>query len=147
MRAMLIIPSDEEENLVPELVKSKRNENSSRAFILDCPDHSLNNGNTAVFADGAIARWHDALTFYPSPKGMAVENPIPVTDDMLWRRASTTYRPSQQSADGATIRALGKGADTNNAAREMIHDDYQPPTKRPALWQRERQPRSPKAAA
>ena len=95
VRATLIIPIDEGKNLVAELVKSQWNEDSSRAFILNGADQTFNNSDTAVFADGPIARWLDALTSYPLPKSAAVEDPVPVADDVLWRRAVVTYRPFQ----------------------------------------------------
>lgn len=94
VRAMLIVPVDECEYLSTELVATQRDEDSSSAFILDGPDHSLNNSNATMLANGLVARWLDPLAFYPSPKGMTVENSVPVADDVFWLCASSTNCPS-----------------------------------------------------
>jgi len=95
MRAMLIVPIDERENLASELVAAQRNEDSSSAFILKGPDHSLNNGNTAVFADGTISRWLDAFAFDPPPESVAVEDAVSVADDVFRHLVDAIYRPSE----------------------------------------------------
>lgn len=134
------MPIDVRENFAAEFGTAQRDEDSSSAFILDRPDQTFDNGNAAVFADGAVSRRLDALAFHPASEWVAVENAVPITDDVFWRRVRATYRPSQDSAYGATVRTVGKNANAHDAAREMIHDDRQPPTKRPTLRQGERQP-------
>jgi hypothetical protein len=95
MWTILVVPIDEGKNLVAELVTAQRDEDSSRAFIFNGPDHTLNDSDTAVFANGTISRWLNALAVDPLSESVTVQDPIPVTDDVLWCRVTATYRPSQ----------------------------------------------------
>jgi len=108
-RRSCIVPTDKRKHLATELVAAHRNEDSPSAFILNGPDHSLNNSNIAVFADGTIARWLDAFALDPPPESVAV----PVTDDVLRCPIGTTVCWS-----------IRKDTNAHNAAGETIYDDY-----------------------
>ena len=116
VRTMFVVPVGVRENLAAEFVTAQRDEDSSSIFILDRSDQTFNDGDAAVFADGAIARRLDAFAFDPPPERVAVEDAVPVTDDIFWGRVGVTYRPSQESAYGATVRAVGRDANAHDAA-------------------------------
>ena len=54
VRAMLIVPIDETKYLSAKLVTTQRDEDPSSTFVLDSPDHSLHNSDTAMLADCPI---------------------------------------------------------------------------------------------
>ncbi len=143
MRAMLVVPVNEGKKLATACFSSLRQQNSSPALVLQTSDQTLDHGDAAVLADSTVSRRLDALAFDPTPKRGAVEDAVSVTDDVLGWRVGTTDRPSQKDAHGTAVWPVGKDADIDNPTREMVDDDSDPPTKRPALWQSERQPRCP----
>ena len=143
MRAMFVVPVNERKKLATACFSFLRQQNSSRALVLQTSDQTLDHGDAAVLADSTVSRRLDALAFDPTPKRVAVEDAGSVTDDVFWRRIGTTDRPSQKDAHGTTVWPVGKDADVDDPAREMVDDDSDPPTKRPALRQRARQPRCP----
>ncbi len=69
-----------------------------------------------MFADSAVARRLNAFAFDPPPERVAVEDAVAITDDVFWRRVRATDRPSQDSAYGATVRAVSKNANAHDAA-------------------------------
>ena len=113
---MFVVPIDVRENFAAEFGTTQRDEDSSSAFILDRPDQTFDNGDAAVFSHGAVPRRLNAFAFDPPPERVAVEDAVPITDDVFWRRVRATYRPSQDSAYGATVRAVGKNANAHDAA-------------------------------
>ncbi len=113
---MLVVPVDVRENLAAEFVTTQRDEYSSSAFILDRADQTFDNGDATVLAHGAVARRLNAFAFDPPPERVAVEDAVPITDDVLRRRVSATDRPSQEGAYGATVRAAGEDANAHDTA-------------------------------
>ena len=143
MRAPFVVPVDERKKLATACFSLRRYQNSSRVLVLYASDQTLDHGDAAMLADGTVSRRLDAFAFDPTTKRVAIEDAVPVTDDVFWRRVGTTDRPSQEDAHGTTVWPVGNDADVDNSAREMVDDDSDPPTKRPALRQSERQPRCP----
>jgi len=116
MRAMFVVPVNERKKLATACFSFLRQQNSSRALVLQTSDHTLDHGDAAVLADSTVSRWLDALAFDPTPKRVAVEDAGSVTDDVFWRRIGTTDRPSQKDAHDTTVWPVGKDADVDNPA-------------------------------
>ena len=140
MRAMFVVPVNERKKLATACFSFLRQQNSSRALVLQTSDQTLDHGDAAVLADSTVSRWLDALAFDPTPKRVAVEDAGSVTDDVFWRRIGTTDRPSQKDAHGTAVWPVGKDADVDDPAREMVDDDSdsvwsKKSAERKALWQ------------
>jgi len=55
VRAVLVVPVDVERYLHSNLINTKRNQDASRAFVFHGADQSFDDGDAAIFADGAEA--------------------------------------------------------------------------------------------
>ena len=118
----------------------------SRTLVLQSPDEPLHHRDASVFADGAVSRRLDALSFDPASECLAIENAVPVADDVFGRGALVN-RPSQERADGPAIWPVAEDTDVHDAARVMVDDNSDPPTKGPALGNRLGKPRGTKTRA
>ena len=116
MRAMFVVPVNERKKLATACFSFLRQQNSSRALVLQTSDQTLDYGDAAVLADSTVSRRLDALAFDPTPKRGAVEDAVSVTDDVLGWRVGTTDRPSQKDAHGTTVWPVGKDTDVDNSA-------------------------------
>ena len=112
---MFVVPVDIRENLAAECLTALRDKDSSRRFILDRADQTLNDGDAAVLADGAVAWRLDFFAFDPGPKGVAVEDAVSIADDVFWCRVGAAYRPAQEGANGAAVRMVGKHTNAHDA--------------------------------
>ena len=125
----------------------QRKQNPSGALVLDRSDEAFHYGNAPVLADGAVSRRADAFPLNPPPERFAVEDAISIADEVPGRGVGRTDCSAQERADGTAVWLLGENAHVDDPAREMVDNDSDPPTKRPALWQGERQPRCPQPRA
>ena len=114
VRSMLVIPEAEPIKFTTKGCSPQGNDNLSRALVLDGQDQSLHHGNAAVFADGTVAGWLDDFSFYPAPERIAIEDTVPVADDVLWRSSCLTDRLAQQTADGAAVGPIGEDPDLHD---------------------------------
>ena len=83
MRAVLVEPVDEGQELTTTCISSVRNKYSSRALVLQAFDQSLNHSDATMLADGTIAWRLEAFTSDPTSKSVAVEDAVSVADDVL----------------------------------------------------------------
>ena len=109
MRAMLVVPVNERKKLATACFSFLRQQNPSRALVLQTSDQTLDHGDAPVLADSTVSRRLDALAFDPTPKRGAVEGAVSITDDVLGWRVGTTDRPSQKTH---TARQSGRLAKT-----------------------------------
>ena len=116
VRTMFVVPIGERKKLAARLLTTQRDQHSSRALDLHRLDHALNHSDAAVLTDCSIARRLDAPTFDPAAEALAVEDAVPVTDDVLGRSSHATNRSAQEGANGTAIRPRGKDADVHDTA-------------------------------
>lgn len=83
MRPEFIIPREIESKLKAHVGLTQRDDNLARAFGFQRADHTLYYGDTAIFANGAVAR-SDFLPFAPFSESMAEELGTFIGDDVSW---------------------------------------------------------------
>jgi hypothetical protein len=80
---MAVVPLDEQRELTPESRPVIRNDELARALVLEGPDESLDDRETAVFLDGPEAL-SDATAAAPAPEAVIRELPAMVGNQMMW---------------------------------------------------------------
>lgn len=134
VRTMPVIPELEIVKLTTKCHSAEGNDHPSSAFVFQCEDQPLHHGDAAVFADGSVAGWLDAFTFHPASECIAMENAVPVADDVLWRSPYLTDRVPQHRANRAAVGVIGKDSKLHDPPRIVIDNHRTPPAKGPALW-------------
>ena len=76
VRPIAVVPLDEQRELTPESPPAIGNDELARALVLDGPDESLDNRETAIFLDGPEAL-SDATAAAPAPEAVIRELPVP----------------------------------------------------------------------
>ena len=92
VRTMFVVPIDERKKLPTTCFSTAGNQNSSSALVLHALDHTFNHGDASMLADRAVPRRLDALALDPTPKGTAVKDGVPVTDNVFRRCVSAMDR-------------------------------------------------------
>ena len=133
MWTMFVVPIGERKKLSTALFFAVRNQYSASALVLQAFDQTLDHGDAAMLADSTVSRRLDAFAFDPTSKSVAVEDAVPVADDVLWNGAGAPRRAPQESAYIPATRSIGEDADTHRTARSMIHDNRNPMAEGPPL--------------
>ena len=144
MRPEFIIPREIESKLITHVELSQRDDNLARAFGFQGADHTLDDGNGTVFADGAIAG-SDFLPFAPVFESLTPELSAFVGDDVS---GSFTGRMNSFADEGTDLEGIGLVVEDGKAddfSGEVVNDHGHPISERPALRQGEREPGSPEA--
>ncbi len=81
---MAVVPLDEQRKLAPQCRTVIGNDEFARALVLDGPDESFNNRETAIFLDGPEAL-SDATAAAPAPEAIVRELSAMVGNQMTWR--------------------------------------------------------------
>ena len=87
----------------------------------------------------------DAVPLTPGSEGSASELRAAIRDEVFGRGAAARDDTAKKMPDLLGGRLLLEGRDAEDAAREMIEDDRDPPAEGPALRQGERDPGGPEA--
>ncbi len=98
MRAMLVIPRDEQSQFVSKSIASYRDQQTPCSLTLHRPDESLNDGDAAVLSNGAISRL-DLSATAPDLKSIAPELDTFVADYVFRRGPDDPDRSSEKRAD------------------------------------------------
>ena len=146
VRPLRVEPGDVVVELAAERGSCQWNDRQqARALVLHRLDESLDDREASVLADGAEALL-DAVTSAPGSELGRGELRAMVGDDVAGPAADGTTDASQPSRHLPGRRFLLKACGPDSSPREVIDDDGDPPTERPALWDGERPPGNPEAA-
>ena len=144
MRAMLVIPIQTGHQFSVEFSSSRRNQNTASALVLPGPERAFDPGHASVLPHSSGA----GLDFLASTlilAGLAPADFVLVADQILRSRIDASKDAFQKRTYGARVGVLGKHGQGHQPARVLVEGHGDPPTKRPARWQRARNPRRPKA--
>ena len=141
---MFVIPIQQGHPFSVEFSSSLRNQNTASALVLPGPERAFDHGHASVLPHSSVAGL-DFLASTPILAGLAPEDFVLVADQILRSRIDASKDAFQQRTYGSRVRFLGKHCQGYQTARVMVDGHGDPPTKRPARWQRARNPGRPKA--
>jgi hypothetical protein len=139
---MFIVPTDLPAHRAAHGLTSRGNGGPSKPF-LECPNGPFDHGNTTMLTNGPepgsnVAPLAPAAISLARPEWAAI-----VADQMTRRLAGDVNGSAQEDTDVIRIRRAPKERESHDAARIMIEDQCDRPTKGPALRQREGNPGTP----
>ena len=116
MRAMFVVPVGERKKLATACFSFLRQQNPSRALVLQTSDQTLDDGDAPVLADSAVTGRLDSLPLDPAAECSAVEDAVSVTDNVLGGCPSKSRRSSEERTNGTTIRPSCEDCDVHHAS-------------------------------
>ena len=99
VRSMFVVPGEEDPDLSDDARSAQRNQDSAKAFVLQCSDEPLNHGDTSMLPRGAVPR-PDCRTPAPSLKRVAPEDRVLVGDEVFGRCVAAGDCPAEERANG-----------------------------------------------
>jgi len=144
VRPVPVVPADVQRQLALESRPAVRNKQPSRALVLQGADHSLDDRDTAVLADGSESL-ADASSSAPPSKPLVAELVALVGDQVAGAGPSLADGSAEERPDRDGSRLLVGDSNAHDSPRVVIDDDRDPPTERPALRQGPGEPRRPEA--
>ena len=145
VRSVSVVPIGEEKKLASKLAPAEWHEDLSSAFVLECENEALHDGDATDFPEFS-EMMVDLNSSAPILEASADELTALVGDDAVRHYADSCHRSRQECADGKRCGMKQEDVGALDSAGETVHGDHNPPTERPALWGREGSPRSPEAA-
>ena len=137
MWSEFVIPGEIEPKLKSQVGLSQRDKNTTGAFGFQGADHTLNDGNGAVFADGPEAGL-DVPASAPAFEGLAPELTAFVRDDVFGSLTGSVNGAAEEGPDLEGIGLVVKDGKADDLPGEMVNNHGNPITERPALRQGER---------
>lgn len=131
MRPVAVVPSDEECQLPADPLSPERDEKPPRAVVLQRPEEPLDDGDTAMLADGTVATL-DSSTPTPASVASRCEHAFLITQEVARRRADVSDRATEESAQRRSIWLVGEDHPALHAPRVVVECHDNPPTERPA---------------
>ncbi len=141
---MFVIPIQKGHQFSVEFSSSLRNQNTASALVLQGPYRAFDHGNASVLPNSSVAGL-DFVASTPILAGLAPADFVLVADQILRSRIDASNDAFQKRTYGSRVGFLGKHGQGHQTARVRVDGHGDPPTKRPARWQRERNPGRPKA--
>ena len=132
VRPVLSIPVGKQAKLLAEGLATKWHQDNACTFILERQDESLDNGYTAVLADGAKA-WCDSSAITPSLERVAPELLALVADDVFGRGTGVIDDAFKKRLNRYRSGIASECRDAHHAPGVVINDHRDPPAERPAL--------------
>ncbi len=96
MRPVLVVPVEAAKQLSPHVAAAQRDDDSTRALVLERSDEAFGNRDAAVLADGAKPRL-DACALAPGLEALTPELRALVADDVLGLRLGV--QAAEEGAD------------------------------------------------
>jgi hypothetical protein len=146
VRALLIKPTLEELKLALEgPAQQWKHGQHAGATLLERADEAFTNGDASRLADGAAAL-ADGMTATPGFESGAGELRAAVRDQVFGRCSDASNGMAKELTGLLGGGLLAEHGHAQDAAGVMVHNNSNPPTKRPALRQGHWQPGRPEAA-
>ena len=129
------------------MLPAVRHEQQPREQCLGCQDYAFDHGDRTRFSYCSVTRWFDALSATPLPEAHTVKLLPTIAYDVSRCGSCLGNRASQECSDGVGRWLTLERSDSHHPAREMIHDDSDPPCKRPRLRKRQWKPWCPETTS
>ena len=113
VRSKPVVPVDEQREFTPQFLPVVRNEESACALVLEGPDDSLDDGETAVLADRAEPP-PDSTTAAPAPKPLVGELTAVVSNEHPWGRPGLSHGSTEEGPDGSGCGLLLKHCEAHD---------------------------------
>ncbi len=143
-RALFVLPIQTGHPFSVEFSSSLRNQHTASALVLPGPERAFDHGHASVLPHSSGA----GLAFgasTPILAGLAPEDFVLVADQILRSRIDASKDAFQKRTYASRVGFLGKPGPGHQTARVRVAGHGDPPTKRPARWQRARNPGRPNA--
>ena len=101
MRATLAVPDEVQRALFSHPGHTQRHTHPQCELLLERPREPLDHGDTAVPSDGSVPGL-DVFSLAPRSVGVAVEDAVPVVDDVLRDLAGPVEGPAQEAGKRAS---------------------------------------------
>ena len=114
MRPMAVVPLDEQREFAPESRAVIGNDELARALVLDGPNQSFDNRETAIFLDGPESLV-DTTSATPAPESTVGELPAVVGDQVTRTGMCRANGPAEEGSDSRGGRLLLEHRETVNS--------------------------------
>ncbi len=132
VRPVAVVPVDVQRQLAAEGVTLVRDQQPTRALVLDRSDQPLDHGDAAVLADCTKALLYTPAAA-PSPESFVRELGALVGDQMPRQSERPAQGSSQNGSDRSGRWLLLEHGKSHDPPREVIGDDGDPPAEWPPL--------------